>query len=106
MTKNRQIPDHAPLSDGTPVVVWPHGLVASPASPCQEWQLLIGVLVEIRRHGRLLGIGLVDKATASGDIAWIATEGNNGRSMIEKASGYELSIAPPHLRPANTTTRR
>ncbi|UZX03072.1 hypothetical protein F8G81_11055 [Arthrobacter sp. CDRTa11] len=92
--------------DGMPVVVWPHGLVAAPTSPCQEWQLLIGVQVEIRRHGRLLGIGVVDNATASGDIAWIAADANNGRSMIEKAGGYELSIAPPHLRSANTTTRR
>jgi hypothetical protein len=106
MTKNPQIPSPAPLMDGLPVVLWPHGHVAAPTSPCQEWQLLIGVLVEIRRHGLSLGIGVVDNATASGDIAWIAADGNNGRSMIEKAGGYELSIAPPHLRPANTTTRR
>lgn len=106
MTQNPRIPSHAHLVDGMPVVVWPHGLVAAPTSPCQEWQLLIGVQVEIRRHGRLLGIGVVDNATASGDIAWIAADANNGRSMIEKAGGYELSIAPPHLRSANTTTRR
>jgi hypothetical protein len=106
MTQNPQIPSHAPSMDAMPVVVWPHGLVASPASPCQEWELLIAVLVEIRRHGRLLGTGVVDDATASGDMAWIAAEGNNGRSMIEKAGGYELSIAPPLLRPAITTTRR
>jgi hypothetical protein len=106
MTHNLQNPSPAPLMDGMPVVVWPHGLVASPSSPCQEWQLLIGVLVEIRRHGLSLGIGRVDNATASGDIAWIAADGNNGRSMIEKAGGYELFIAPPHVRPANTATRR
>jgi hypothetical protein len=99
MTQNPRIPSHAPLMDGLLVVVWPHSHVAAPTSPCQEWQLLIGVLVGIRWHGLLLGIGLVDNATASGDIAWIAADGNNGRSMIEKAGGYELSIASPHLRP-------
>ena len=106
MTQNPHIASHAPLMDGMPVVVWPYGHVAAPASPCQEWQLLIGMLVEIQRHGTLLGIGLVDNATASGDVAWISADGINGRYMIEKTAGYELSIAPPLLRPANTTTRR
>ncbi|MDQ0678610.1 hypothetical protein QFZ30_001992 [Arthrobacter pascens] len=99
MTQDPQISSHPLLMDGLPVVVWPHGHVAAPTSPCQEWQLLIGVLVEIRRHGLLLGIGVVDNATALGDIAWIAADGINGRTMIEKAGGYELSIAPPHFRP-------
>lgn len=100
MTQNPLIPSHVPLMDGMPVVVWPYGHVAAPASPCPEWQLLIGVLVEIRRHGLLLGIGLVDNATPLGDVAWIAADGINGRHMIEKAGGYELSIAQPHLRPS------
>lgn len=99
MTQNPQIPSPDPLMDGMPVVVWPHGHVAAPTSPCQEWQLLIGVLVEIRRHRLLLGIGIVDNATPSGDFAWIAADGINSRYMIEKAGGYELSIAPPLVRP-------
>lgn len=99
MTQNPHIPTLAPSIDGMPVVVWPYGHVAAPSSPCPEWQLLIGELVEIRRHGLLLGIGLVDDATPSGHIAWIAADGINSRNMIEKADGYELSIAPPHLWP-------
>lgn len=106
MTQNPRIPSHALLMDGMPVVVWPYRHEASQSSPCPEWQLLIGALVEIRRHGLLLGIGLVDDATPLGDIAWIAADGINGRFMIEKASGCELSIAPPHLWPENTATRR
>lgn len=85
--------------DGMPVVVWPYGHVAALSPPCSEWQLLIGVLVEIRRHGLLLGISLVDNATPLGDVAWIAADGINGRYMTEKAGGYELSIAQPHVRP-------
>jgi len=85
--------------DGMPVVVWPYGHVADPSSPCEEWHLLIGALVEIRQHGLLLGMGLVDDATPSGDVAWIAADGINGRSMIEKVGGYELSIAPRQRRP-------
>lgn len=99
MTRNPHIASHVPLMDGMPVVVWPYGHVAAPASPCEEWQLLIGTLVEIQRHGMLLGIGLVDNATPLGDVAWIAADGINGRYMIEKAGGYELWIAPPLLRP-------
>jgi len=99
MTQNPHIPGPAPLMDGIPVVVWPYGHLADPSSPCEEWHLLIGVLVEIRQHGLLLGIGLVDDATPSGGVAWIAADGVNGRSMIEKVGGYELSMAPPHRRP-------
>jgi hypothetical protein len=101
MTQNPHNASHVPLMDGMPVVVWPYGQVAALSSPCPEWQLLIGELVEIRRHGLLLGIGLVDDATASGHIAWIAADGINSRNMIEKADGYELSIAPP-ARPRRT----
>jgi hypothetical protein len=106
MTQNPQIPSPVPLMDGMPVVVWPYGHVADPSSPCQDWQQLIGALVEIRQHGLLLGIGLVDDATPSGGVAWIAADGINGRSMIEKAGGYELSIAPPLLMPGRTTPGR
>ena len=99
MTQNPHITSHVPLMDGMPVVVWPYGHVAALLSPCPEWQLLIGMLVEVRRNGMLLGVGLVDNATASGDVAWIAADGINPRYMVEKAGGYELSIAPPLLRP-------
>jgi hypothetical protein len=53
--------------------------------------------VEIRRHGQLIGNGLVDNATSSGDIVWLAADGINSRTMLEKTDGYDLSIEPTQL---------
>jgi hypothetical protein len=93
MTINSHTSNPIPAADTLPMAVWQHG-AATRSSPFPHWHLLIGAEVEIRRYGRLLGTGVVDNATSSGDIAWIAADGINSRTMIEKSDGYELSIGP------------
>jgi hypothetical protein len=95
MTPHPQIPSHVPATDDIPIVTWQYQRAVIPSGPCPDWQLLIGARVEIRRHGQLLGTGLVDDATPAGDIAWIAADGVNGRSLIEKAGGFDLSGVQP-----------
>lgn len=99
MTLDQHTPSQVPATDAIPVVAWHHLNVAARPSPFPDWQLLIGALVEIRRHGKLIGTGLVDNATPSGDIVWIAADVNNSRTLIEKAAGYDLSITR-QLQPA------
>jgi hypothetical protein len=97
MTLNPPTSSHVPATDGIPIVAWQYVNAATRLSPFPDWQLLIGTVVEIRRHGQLIGTGLVDNATSSGDIVWIAADGINGRTMIVKAEGYDLSITPAQL---------
>lgn len=98
MTLKRHTTSHVPVADALPMVSW-EPANATQQAPFPDWHLLIGTVVEIRRYGLFLGTGLVDNATSSGNIAWIAAEGINSRTMIEKTGGYELSIAPTHLQP-------
>lgn len=69
-----------------------------PTYPFYDWALLTGAVVEVRRHGTLLGSGRVDAATPDGTIVWLAREGLTNRTLIDKASGFEIWIAPPQLR--------
>jgi hypothetical protein len=101
MTLKRHTTSHVPAADALPMVSWELANAATQRAPFPDWHLLIGTVVEIRRYGLSLGTGLVDNATSSGNIAWIAAEGINSRTMIEKTGGYELSIAPTHLQPTN-----
>ena len=100
MTLTPHTSSHVPATDDLPVVSWELANAAARSAPFPDWHLLIGTVVEIRRYGLPVGTGLVDNATPAGNIAWIAAEGINSRTMIEKAGGYELSIAPAHLQPA------
>ena len=106
MTLNPQVASPVPAVDDLPIVVWPYVPAAAPLSPCPDWQMLIGTEVEIRRGGKFLGTGFVDDATPSGDVAWIAADGINNRCMIDKAGGYELSIAPTQLQSGPAGTER
>lgn len=94
MMLNPDTSSHLPATDAIPRVAWQDANEATPSSPFADWQRLVGALVEIRRHGRLIRNGLVDNATPSGDIVWIAADGINSRTMIEKADGYDLSVKP------------
>jgi hypothetical protein len=98
MTLSPNSSTHVPATDAIPRVAWQYANAGTLPSPFPDWQLLIGVRVEIRRHGQLIGSGLVDNATSSGDIVWLAADGINGRTMLEKADGYDLSIEPTHFR--------
>lgn len=62
-----------------------------------EWQLLIGANVDIRREGVFVRAGVVEDVTPSGETAWIAANGIDRRTMIEKSVGYELWISAQEL---------
>lgn len=104
MTLNPSTSTRNPALDAIPTVEWQYLNVASPSFLYPGWHRLIGSLVEIRRHGQFIRTGILDNATSSGDIAWIAADGINSRTMIEKAAGYELWPVPSRLDYAEEAT--
>ncbi|MET4538440.1 hypothetical protein ABIE37_000195 [Arthrobacter bambusae] len=93
------LPSHRPIprseSAEVPVVVWDEN-ACPPAHSAPDWSLLIGFVVDVRRHGYIIRTGRVEDATTSGDTVWIAAEGFEGRMLFEQASGYDLRIAATH----------
>jgi hypothetical protein len=59
----------------------------------QDWERLVGAIVEVRLKGLCVRSGRVDAVTANGAIVWIAQEGALGRVLIDKSEGYEIWIA-------------
>lgn len=85
--------EHVPSTDAIPMVSWHYLNTGTGSGQVSAWHLLVGAVVEIRRDGHSLGTGIVDDATSSGDIVWIAADGINSRTMIEKNEGYDIRIA-------------
>lgn len=73
--------------------------------PFHEWEKLTGAEVEVRLNGTLYRRGRVEAATADGTIAWLAQDGLKGRTLIDKASGYEIRLAPPQLQAIHAMTQ-
>lgn len=65
--------------------------------PFHEWAKLAGAEVEVRLDGALYRYGRIEAATADGAIAWLAQDGLEERTLIDKDSGYEMRLAPPQL---------
>jgi hypothetical protein len=55
-----------------------------------QWQSLIGEVVEVRLDGGLYRRGLVDDAMPDGCGLWIAREAALEREFIDAASGFEV----------------
>ena len=53
--------------------------------------------VDIRREGVFVRAGVVEDVTPSGHTAWIAANGIDRRTTIEKSVGYELWISAQEL---------
>ena len=58
--------------------------------PTDQWQSLVGEIVEVRLNGEMYRKGLVDAAMPDASGLWIAPEGAVQREFIEAASGYEV----------------
>lgn len=55
-----------------------------------EWNLLVGRTVELRRDGRHVRTGEVEVATSDSSIMWLRFDGNYVRKLIMKTDGYEI----------------
>lgn len=73
--------------------------------PFYEWEKLPGAEVEVRLNGALYRHGRIEAATADGKIAWMAKDGLKDRTLIDKASGYEIRLAPPQLQAIHAMTQ-
>jgi hypothetical protein len=58
--------------------------------PTDQWQSLVGEIVEVRLVGEVYRKGLVDDAMPDASGLWIAREGAAQREFIDAASGFEV----------------
>jgi hypothetical protein len=59
-------------------------------SRLDNWALMPGTLVEIRRKGRHVRTGRVDAVSLDAELLWLANDGAVPRQLFEKAEGYEV----------------
>jgi hypothetical protein len=57
-----------------------------------DWLPLVGEAVEVRLNNEFIRFGVVDAVTNDNSILWLAVDGVNTRSMVERADGYEVWI--------------
>ncbi|MDN4645994.1 hypothetical protein [Arthrobacter sp. PsM3] len=55
-----------------------------------EWNLLVGRTIEIRRDGRHVRTAEVEAATSDSSIMWLRFDGNHLRKLIAKTDGYDI----------------
>lgn len=56
----------------------------------EDWQLLIGCRVELRRGGQVVRTGEVEDATPDSSVLWLRFDGHHGRQLVAKADGYDV----------------
>jgi hypothetical protein len=57
-----------------------------------EWNLLVGRKIELRRDGRHVRTAEVEVATSDSSIMWLRFEGNYVRKLITKTDGYDIRL--------------
>ena len=62
-----------------------------------EWNLLIGAFVEIRKGQEFVRAGFVDHAMPDSSALWLAASGSHTRTLLEKSEGYEVWVEPLEL---------
>ncbi|MFE4835834.1 hypothetical protein ACFRAU_14285 [Arthrobacter sp. NPDC056691] len=62
-----------------------------------EWNLLIGAFVEIRKDQRFVRAGFVEDAMPDSSSLWLAASGTYTRTLLEKSEGYEVWVEPQEL---------
>jgi hypothetical protein len=55
-----------------------------------QWQSLVGEIVEVRLDGGLHRRGLIDQAMLDGSGLWLAPQALFQRELIDAASGFEV----------------
>jgi hypothetical protein len=55
-----------------------------------DWNMLVGRMVELRRGGQLVRTAEVEDATWDSSVMWLRFDGNHGRQLISKTDGYEV----------------
>ncbi|MCG2623584.1 hypothetical protein LVY72_16930 [Arthrobacter sp. I2-34] len=64
-------------------------------TPCSEdWNLLAGRHVQIRKDGHLIRTGRVDTVTRAANALWLEGHGAQLRTLFEKAEGYTAWPVP------------
>lgn len=67
-----------------------------------EWARLVGVPVEIRKHGEAVRSGIVDAAMPDSSVIWIASDEQFTRTLFEAAEGFHVWVEPKQLAGAIT----
>lgn len=55
-----------------------------------KWKNLVGSEVAVFLGERLIRTGVLEEITTAGDAGWIAADGVERRSIVEKCLGHEL----------------
>jgi hypothetical protein len=55
-----------------------------------DWNLLIGRTVELRRDGQHVRTAEVEDASLDSSVMWLRFDGNHGRQLIAKSDGFEV----------------
>lgn len=58
-----------------------------------DWNRLVGGIVEIRLNGHLVRTGKVDQATPDSSMLWIAPDAVEPRTLFAKSAGYKVRPA-------------
>lgn len=58
-----------------------------------DWQNLVGHVVEVWRLGDHILTGTVEQTTEDGSVLWIAADGAETRKMFDRCSGYRIWFA-------------
>lgn len=66
------------------------GLSSASWHRTDQWQSLVGEIVEVRFDAEIYRKGLVDAVMPDASGLWIALEGVAQREFIDSASGYEV----------------
>ena len=61
--------------------------------PIEDWTILSGVDVEIRRNGTTVRRGRVEETTRDGLVLWLDQTHNEPRQLFEKESGHEAWVS-------------
>ncbi|MBT2596703.1 hypothetical protein [Arthrobacter sp. ISL-72] len=56
----------------------------------EDWQLLIGSWIELRRGDQLVRTGEVEAVTSDSSIMWLKFNGTHPRQLVAKTDGYAV----------------
>jgi hypothetical protein len=65
--------------------------------PFEDWQRLVGSVVEVRRGRKLIRTGVVDAAMPDSSALWLSASATDSRTLYERSLGYSVWIEPRQL---------